>query len=78
MDYGYKVSLKAARVNVGLSQEKAAEMLGICKKTLQCYEKGQTIPTWDVVLKMRDLYGIPIDFISFGEKFALSEYTNKK
>lgn len=73
MDYGYKVSLKAARVNVDLSQAEAAKGLGISKKTLQCYEMGKTIPGWDIVLKMRDLYRVPVDFIYFDSKTAKSE-----
>ena len=40
-----KLSLKAARVNVNLTQEKAAEMLGISEKTLYSYENGHTFPT---------------------------------
>lgn len=40
MDYGYMVSLKAARVNVDLSHAETAKKFGISKKTLQCYEMG--------------------------------------
>lgn len=61
-----KITLRAARVNSGLSQEKAAEILGITERTLFNYESGVTVPKWDMVHKMEDVYHFPSDFIFFG------------
>jgi DNA-binding XRE family transcriptional regulator len=70
-----KIQLKAARVNANLSQEEAAEKLNISKATLQNYEAGKTIPQWDMVKKIGELYKFPTDFIFFGSDYALSVNT---
>lgn len=67
-----KIQLKAARVNANLSQDEAAEMLNISKATLQNYESGKTIPQWDMVKRIGEVYNFPTDFIFFGADYALS------
>ena len=67
-----KIQLKAARVNANLSQDEAAELLNISKATLQNYESGRTIPQWDMVKKIGEVYKFPTDFIFFGTNYALS------
>ena len=66
------ITLKAARVNAGFSQKQAAKSLGINTSTLQNYEKGETIPDWNMVEKISNLYEFPKDYIFFGKKSALS------
>lgn len=66
-----KITLQAARVNVGLNQEESAKELDISKATLQNYESGVTTPTWDMVKKMEKFYGIPADFLFFGDELRL-------
>ena len=70
------ISLKAARVNAGLSQEKASKLLGISKSTLQSYENGTTIPDILLSRKIACAYQFPADYIFFGQKNALSAKTN--
>jgi len=53
-----RISLRAARVNAGLTQKKASDMLRIGTSTLQGYENGRRIPRWDLVERMQRLYGI--------------------
>lgn len=65
-----KISLKAARVNANLSQEEAARLIGVCKATLQNYEKGETVPDWDVVDAIARAYNFPASFINFARKLA--------
>lgn len=59
------MTLKAARVNAGLTQKKAAEILGISEYTLINYEKGTSSPTVHVLKKIEDLYGVPYHRIIF-------------
>lgn len=76
MDYAVnypKISLKAARVNANLSQEEAARRIGVCKSTLQSYEKGQTVPAWDTVDEIARVYNFPASLICFNQKLALNE-----
>lgn len=68
-----KISLKAARVNANLSQEEAAKRIGVCKSTLQHYEKGETVPDWNTVDEIARVYNFPASLIYFNQKLALSE-----
>lgn len=60
-----RFSLKAARVNINLSQKEAAKRLGVSNKTLCSWEKGKTFPDWPMIVKLCDLYGLPYDMIDF-------------
>lgn len=66
-----KITLAAARVNAGLSQESAAEKLNISKETLSNYERGKSTPTWDMVRKIESVYNFSSDFIFFGDELRL-------
>ena len=67
MDKLPHISLKAARVNANLLQKDAAKALGISITTLQNYEIGATVPDWNMVHKIENLYRFPSDFIFFGK-----------
>lgn len=58
-----KISIKAARVNAGLTQEEAARRLGINPDTLARYEKQSDKLTLGLLKKLADLYKIPTDFL---------------
>lgn len=60
-----KMSLKAARVNVGYTQKEAAELLGVSNKTLGDWENGTTFPKADMIAKICDLYGVTYDQLNF-------------
>ena len=59
----FRITLEAARVNAGLTQVKAAPLLGVSLATLKNYEKGKTKPNWDTLNKMSDIYNIPIGML---------------
>lgn len=73
-----KIQLKAARVNANLSQDEASDLLGISKATLQNYESGKTIPQWNIVRRIEEVYKFPTDFIFFGTDYALSVENDKE
>lgn len=60
-----KITLKAARVNAGLTQKGAATRLGVSNKTLCSWENGVTIPNVQQVDSMCDLYGVAYDNLIF-------------
>ena len=62
------LSLKAARVNAGLTQEEAAARLGINRNTLQRWERGQTFPRIDQVKKLACIYDTNEECINFFAK----------
>jgi len=59
------ISLKAARVNAGLTQEEAANALGINKSTLISYEAYRTLPNIELARRMSELYALPSENIKF-------------
>lgn len=60
-----RVTLKAARMNKGFTQDEAAKYLGIKKDTLSNYERGKTYPNIPVLRKMERLYGVAYDNLIF-------------
>ena len=60
-----RISLKAARVNAGLTQMEVSEKLGISKKTVHSWENGKTKPKLDKVEPLCFLYGLTYDDIEW-------------
>lgn len=58
-----QISLKAARVNCNLTQQEAANALGINKETLGNWERGKTFPTALMFTKLCELYKLSPDEI---------------
>ena len=56
-----KITLKAARVNAGLTQAEAAAKLGIAQSTLKNWEYGHTDPKLPQFMKLCRLYGVSCD-----------------
>ena len=46
-----------------LSQRKTSELCGLPKNALQKYERGEAIPTAEVLLKLADYYGVSVDYL---------------
>lgn len=44
-----KITLRAARVNKGISQREAAQLLNVSKKTFSNWENGKTMPKLDKI-----------------------------
>lgn len=66
MDIGTKI--KAARTEAKLTQEQAAEALGVSRQTISNWENGKTYPDIVSVVKMSDLYDISLDRLLKEEK----------
>lgn len=66
-----KMTLRAARVNAGLSQYQAAEQLEISNKTLGNWETGRSYPPADKIDKICQLYGVSYDDLTFLPKDSL-------
>ena len=72
-----RISLKAARVNAGLTQDEAVKALKISKNTLVSYEKYRTSPDITTAKAIASLYGLTItDIIFLPEDCALSTSGN--
>ena len=53
--------IKNARNEAGLSQEQAAENLGVSRQTISNWETGKTYPDIISVIRMSDLYSVSLD-----------------
>lgn len=59
------MTLKAARVNKGLTQKQAASLLGVSEATIVNYERGKSYPGVDVLKRIERLYEIQYKDIVF-------------
>lgn len=59
------ITLKAARVNAGLTQKEAAKALNIAKGTLASYEMYRTKPDIEKSKQMAVLYNMTVDDLIF-------------
>ncbi len=58
-----QISLAAARVNAGLTQEAVAEKMGVTKQTIVNWEKGRVVPKIPEMEMLSRIYKIPQDNI---------------
>ena len=54
------MTLKALRVNRGLSLEEASTLIGVSKDTLSNYERGDTYPDVPIIMCIEQAYNIRI------------------
>ena len=66
MDIGKK--LRDARNAAGLTQESAAESLGVSRQTVSNWETGKTYPDIVSVIRMSGLYSVSLDCLLKEEK----------
>lgn len=59
----FQISLAAARVNAGLTQEDVAKAMRVSKSTIVNWEKGKVIPGIPEIEMMSRLYEISQDYI---------------
>lgn len=66
MEIGSK--LKNARNKKGITQEKAAELLGVSRQTISNWENNKSYPDIISVIKMSDIYSVSLDHLLKEEK----------
>ena len=71
MEIGAKI--KNARTAAKLTQEQAAEALGVSRQTISNWENERTYPDIVSVVRMSDLYGVSLDHLLKEEK-PMSDY----
>ena len=64
----FQISLAAARINAGLTQEEAAKALKVGKQTIVNWEKGKSEPKMSQSRQLSELYKIPLDYIFLSEE----------
>jgi transcriptional regulator with XRE-family HTH domain len=58
-----QISLAAARVNAGMTQDDVAKLMKIGKKTIINWEKGLSMPSFADLNMLSNIYKIPLDNI---------------
>lgn len=58
-----QISLAAARVNAGMTQEEVAKALRVSKNTVLNWEKGKVSPKYAQFKMLCDIYDISEDYI---------------
>jgi transcriptional regulator with XRE-family HTH domain len=66
-----EITLKAARVNKGLTQKNAAKALNVSNKTLSNWENGVSVPKANMIDSICNLYGVSYDNLIFLRKDSL-------
>jgi DNA-binding XRE family transcriptional regulator len=60
-----KISLKAARINAGMTQSEAANHIGVGVSTIKNWEAGKTFPSQPMIDKICEVYRVAYDNIKF-------------
>ena len=63
-----KITLKAARVNAELTLDDVAEIIGKSKQSIENWENGKTPIKYSDLLKLSELYEMPIQYIRVPEE----------
>lgn len=63
-----KLTLKAARVNAGLSQAEVAKSLKVSQASVASWESGLSSPRIQRAMKMAELYGLSVYDIFFKQE----------
>nr|WLJ26360.1 MAG: helix-turn-helix XRE-family like protein [Firmicutes phage HS18] len=56
-----RITLKAARVNVGLTQKEVADRIGVSETTIFNWENGKNKMPLEGLVKLANLYDMSID-----------------
>lgn len=63
-----QITLAAARVNAGMTQDQVAERMHVSKQTIINWEKGRIIPGIPEMEMLTRVYKIPLDNIFLPQK----------
>lgn len=60
-----QISLAAARVNAGMTQDMVAKKMHVSKQTIVNWEKGTSEPSISQCRELSDIYDMPLEYIFF-------------
>lgn len=56
-------NLKALRKNKGITQEELAARLNIVRQTISKWEKGQSVPDAEMLVKLAEVFEVPVSHL---------------
>ena len=66
-------NLRELRKAAGMTQEEAANQVGLTRQAISSYESGRTRPDIDMLMKLAQVYGTDISCILYGKSAAQTE-----
>lgn len=72
-----KITLRACRVNSGLSREDVARKLGKSVQTILKWENGKSLPDRANLAMLSHIYGVPVSFILLSEPTQNTKFNRK-
>lgn len=61
--------IQAYRKALGISQEELGQRLLVSRQTISLWEKGQTMPTIDNLIRLKEIFGVSVDeFLDIGNE----------
>lgn len=63
-----QITMEAARINAGYSQEEAGKYFGVHYQTLAKWENDSSRMPYDMIQKIPEVYHVPQRYIFFGNK----------
>ncbi|WP_129731941.1 MULTISPECIES: helix-turn-helix domain-containing protein [Bacillaceae] len=70
MHFGHR--LRICREKKGLKQVEVAQIIGVANNTLSGYESGKYEPSLSMLIRLAELYEVPIEYIISGVKVSKS------
>ena len=74
----FRLTLRAARVNCGMTLKDVADATGRCVDTISKYEVDSTNIPRDLSVNLLNLYKVPYELIFFGKESSLNGFIRKK
>lgn len=59
--------LRLIREKIGITQARVGAKLGIQSQHVSKYERGETVPTWENLIKLIELYDVNINWLLTGK-----------
>lgn len=55
--------IESERKNIGLTQEKLAQEMGVCKQTVSEWETNNRVPKRETLQKLAKRFGVSVDYL---------------
>lgn len=66
-------NLRALRTAKGMTQEDAANQMGLTRQAISSYESGRTQPDLETLMRLAEVYGTDLDAVLYGKSRAQTE-----
>ena len=71
-------NLRQLRMEKGMTQNQAAEELGVTRQAVSSYEAGRTRPDIDTLMRLAEVYGVCLEDVLYGSSCTFKERRSVK